>query len=667
MKIKRIEAPVQPGPDQKAEQVARRISEARMTITRVMDIPQIDEWVRAVTYALTFKKSVKTAQVDLNNIVIVNVDFAYELNNQQLNYLLLHEIIHRVLGHNERSVAFLRRKIHNLDALAEEIEKSFPYPPQWVKERLDEQEVEQWISGWTSFFGDSFDVQKWKTIILQRIQQALNVYTDAVVNAWLYVLSMVYPNLLCSISGTIIPAEESMRELMENTVENFFERAFENAVVAYPTHEKPQKDIEKIGEERPWAKPEDLDQLIRRIVIGEDKNVFDLPTLLERNYWEDFQETMDSRSLDEWSGGEDFSSPGSSPGTGMRGGGMKEIFETDDGESHAGTEEDDGAGTRRGKQKETKGDWGSSAKSDGTDELADTFARYSWQRESGKEFLKSLYEHGVNKYGNRPGIGGEPLVFHKEKGKIPWEKVLRDLLDALIVQPLTETRRKREDWTRKHPRVMGEEAFVPRTFRPKESPLFLVVVRDTSGSMSKTTLEKVVGEILEVERRVKISGLIVVDADVLVQGVLIYVLDQGREFEIKHHLKDIVDAIFSTADPNLQSVSGGPQNSSEKIVLLTSDQKELVKWLLNARGRGGTSFRHVFLFVKRLLSKRNMQGFRSFPTPCGVVYITDLEGEMPDRKDNPEIPTIWVVPEHQANAKVPFGAIVAVPELWKSQ
>lgn len=124
----------------------------------------------------------------------------------------------------------------------------------------------------------------------------------------------------------------------------------------------------------------------------------------------------------------------------------------------------------------------------------------------------------------------------------------------------------------------------------------LAVFIDTSGSVGDHELEQFLGEINAISTLIRPSKIWVIPCDMVVHEKAIAVYEAGEEITV-----------------------------------------------LDAAGRGGTSFKPPFEYIK----KHDI-------VPDKIVYLTDLCGDFPP---DPEIPTLWV---STVDGKAPFGDTVVI-------
>jgi predicted metal-dependent peptidase len=173
--------------------------------------------------------------------------------------------------------------------------------------------------------------------------------------------------------------------------------------------------------------------------------------------------------------------------------------------------------------------------------------------------------------------------------RIDWRAALAGFLTA----PLPD----RADWSRTSRRAAGRGYIVPRHCT-EQALLHMVVVRDTSGSIS--------------------------DADL------------GR-------CNAVIEAVMAQHPGLAVTLLDCDAQVHAQITLCPGD-----KVPAHAQGGDGTDFRPAFAVIDALVADEMRIG--------GVVYITDLAGTFP--ADAPAYPVLWVTAED--NAAVPFGSVVTI-------
>lgn len=91
----------------------------------------------------------------------------------------------------------------------------------------------------------------------------------------------------------------------------------------------------------------------------------------------------------------------------------------------------------------------------------------------------------------------------------------------------------------------------------------------------------------------------------------------------------------------------------QRTVVLESVEDLADEYKHGAEGGGGTSFIPPFEWLKE-------QGYEDIDA---LVYLTDLEGDFPEKEDEPYYPVIWATINHDKDvqATVPWGEIVEIP------
>lgn len=91
----------------------------------------------------------------------------------------------------------------------------------------------------------------------------------------------------------------------------------------------------------------------------------------------------------------------------------------------------------------------------------------------------------------------------------------------------------------------------------------------------------------------------------------------------------------------------------QRTVVLESVEDLAEEHKHGAEGGGGTSFIPPFEWIKE-------QGYDDVDA---LVYLTDLEGDFPEKEDEPYYPVIWATINHdkEVQATVPWGEVVEIP------
>jgi len=181
------------------------------------------------------------------------------------------------------------------------------------------------------------------------------------------------------------------------------------------------------------------------------------------------------------------------------------------------------------------------------------------------------------------GSGSDSLTVLLEsmlKPKVPWERVLRRYMMALV----------KDDYSlrRPHKRYLPYEMYV--SSEDRRETVNAVFVIDTSGSMTGRPLKRVVSEVIGLVKRIPKTKLTIIFAD------------------------DRVQEVFTHEDEN-------------KI-------DELIDKLKQTKGFGGTDFRPAFEKIKELREKPNViifatDGYGTFPEKRPNVPVVWLSTECP--------------------------------------
>ena len=195
--------------------------------------------------------------------------------------------------------------------------------------------------------------------------------------------------------------------------------------------------------------------------------------------------------------------------------------------------------------------------------------------------------------GTRAGQSSSELTKAKGEG-IPWDILLSRFFTGL----------RRDDYRLMPPnkKHIWRNIYLHSIGRP--GPDHIVVAIDTSGSMDDQTLKKVLG-IIDNLRSFTQCKLTLIQCDAEIQQI--------QEFE------EFNPIVF------------------EKYKVL---------------GRGGTSFRPVFDWIKNKSTKENYR----FDT---LIFITDGYGDFP--KNPPNYPVLWIITKNGIE-KVPFGEQIKLTE-----
>ena len=193
--------------------------------------------------------------------------------------------------------------------------------------------------------------------------------------------------------------------------------------------------------------------------------------------------------------------------------------------------------------------------------------------------------------GDRPRGILRKLLSDIPRTETPWEAVLRRVLTNAAAP------RSEDNWARPSRRYLALHGQIP--YEPSSRPApsaRIVVVIDTSGSISPELFLRFVGEIVGIQRRTG-AHVIVIVADMVVHAI--------------HDLRRQAD------DLRKISFAGG----------------------------GGTDFRPAFDAATPY-------------RPAALVYLTDLMGTFPERA--PRFPVLWAVPRGTSGAKPPFGSVLHI-------
>jgi predicted metal-dependent peptidase len=176
---------------------------------------------------------------------------------------------------------------------------------------------------------------------------------------------------------------------------------------------------------------------------------------------------------------------------------------------------------------------------------------------------------------------------------VAWQELLREAVERGMAS-------QDYDWMSPSQEYLARGLYVPGL--SERGVEFMVVARDTSGSISPATLAQFNAQVRSVFEDIRPTRAAVLDAD----SDIAQVQDLGLE--------------------------------------------ELEDFSRNAKGGGGTSFVPVFDWAK------------SQDEPCRcLVYLTDLMGKFP--KEDPGFPVVWVVPKTTLYRapEPPFGEVVFIP------
>lgn len=178
----------------------------------------------------------------------------------------------------------------------------------------------------------------------------------------------------------------------------------------------------------------------------------------------------------------------------------------------------------------------------------------------------------------------EELIEEINKPKINWIAVLRTFM--------IEIRRDDYDWSRPNRRHICNNIFLPRMYSEGMGEVVLVV--DTSGSITKEELKQFAGELNSILGDVKPSKVHVIYCDAAIRKVV-----------------EVLPEDFPVP--------------------------------LEKKGGGGTDFTEPFKWVTKNVNN-----------PACLVYLTDLYG--PCHADKPMYPVLWVCTSNQTD--VEFGQVL---------
>lgn len=174
--------------------------------------------------------------------------------------------------------------------------------------------------------------------------------------------------------------------------------------------------------------------------------------------------------------------------------------------------------------------------------------------------------------------------------------------------------RAQESWRRQSRRSVASNIYLPGRRSTTTGPLVIGV--DTSGSINEKALAKFIVNAQKAQQDLKPQQVIVIYADDEVMNEVRY--EQGAEIEVKQG---------------------------------------------DAKGGGGTDFRPLFKRVKEIQETEGLE-------VAGVMYLTDLEGDMPKVEDALDYPpTLWCFDssscysrhEHEELVKaVTFGEVAEI-------
>ena len=185
-------------------------------------------------------------------------------------------------------------------------------------------------------------------------------------------------------------------------------------------------------------------------------------------------------------------------------------------------------------------------------------------------------------HGNLPG-SLENLLKEFVKARFPWEQILASFL--------LKSKPTRHDWSRPSKRSRAMGIYLPnRYYEPTGD---LVLVHDTSMSVSDKWLKRFYGEVAGIVRQIEPERCIIIQCDTYIRQINEYTVDTF------------------------------PTNPNEIII----------------KGRGGTSFQPPFDYLEQ-------EGIR----PSALVYFTDGECSWPTE---PDFPVLWALTYEQEPP--PFG------------
>lgn len=627
---------------EKMRELNLKIARARSSLARLV-FPQLMEQLWTALMAFAPEHLVKTAAVTQDGTVLINPNFLDRLNEKQTAFILAHEFLHRVLLGHERFAAFAREAIRRLEWMANEISVSIP--PRWIISALGEEEARVWADAWTEHFGDSFSAEIWKNVIWQHFCEAANRYEDLQINALLLIYLQVHPDIFELPPTGMIPADEEIGRLFQVSHEELLERAFENAVVAYPVRISQQPDPSGENERNRTYTLEEVDLAMRRFFLRDPGSRPELEGSPTMDHGYSGIRPDSSVKPDRQSAGRENSGNAVTP---------------DEVRTHPDGSRDEGGLP--------------SIRTGGIDDEV---------RRRLIEQLKNLFR---KVYGRAPGRILDEVVVQQEK-VIRWDRVIRDFVRVRVSEHLNRNWvNKIPDWSRRNRRLTNTgRLYIPRDVYESEVVSLLIFVRDTSGSMSTDTLGRIAGEIISATSGSRTQNILFVDADYVIQELLLFSPRMaGSPFARSFSRLMVQSARWA----NSEVLGGGEGAESETIgFTITTRKDEVIRWLSRARGRGGTSFRAIFKVLRRMEEFQRLRGIgirrigggdspsrvidvslvndlsKVLFVPGGVVYFTDTFGEWPDPEDRPACPVLFVTP-HEPEEKIPFGEVLVAPELW---
>jgi len=203
-------------------------------------------------------------------------------------------------------------------------------------------------------------------------------------------------------------------------------------------------------------------------------------------------------------------------------------------------------------------------------------------REVMRQAVDEAYTSSKDK-GNLPGKLEQLIDKILKKSRIDWKRALRQIVGTAAKVG------KRLSW-KKQSRRFGESS----KGNLKKRNLGIICVVDTSGSMSDIAIGKCLAEVQGIQKSYRGCIVTVIECDAEI----------GKVYKLQPY--------------------GKPE--------------------LKVSGRGGTSFKPPFAYIK----KHKLM-------PDVLVYLTDLEGDFPEK---PKFPVVWcATTDHSA----PFGHVVRLP------
>lgn len=190
--------------------------------------------------------------------------------------------------------------------------------------------------------------------------------------------------------------------------------------------------------------------------------------------------------------------------------------------------------------------------------------------------------------GDQSGFA-ESLVRAARAGNVPYTELMREWLSERV--------RSDYSWRRPNTRHMSRGILLSSLCN--EALGTVVVVRDTSASMSDELISNATGEIEAILEDVRPAKVIVFDIDTEIHARYDIERDESLPAEIAR-----------------------------------------------ARGRGGTRFEPVFEWLADEGQDEDI---------AGVVYMTDMEATFP--QDDPGVPVLWIATRNEGDI-VPFGEVV---------